>query len=103
MKKLLQRLLNAKLHEEPVSEIRIGNIIQLYGGKAYKVTTYEGDENQHPTHHKVYLEPYRSWHPVSLPEVDPYKSRVWDSIQELNEELLQKSERILSIERGKGK
>lgn len=50
---------------------------------------------------KVYLEPYRGYHPVPFPGDRPYENRVWENIRHLNYEMEQKVDSIYSVTKTK--
>ncbi|MCA0970462.1 hypothetical protein LCM20_07685 [Halobacillus litoralis] len=68
-----------------------GDIVQFYGGRAYKVTV-------EPSEDLVVLKPYRSWHPVSFPGKDPYEDSVWEDVEALNRDLVRWKSKIKSID-----
>ncbi len=78
--------------------IGIGDIIQFNGGKTYTVKRFDKDKGNYK---RVYLEPYRGYHPVQFPGDKPYEDRVWESIRNLNYEMEQKSDSIYYVKKTK--
>jgi len=76
--------------------IGVSDIIQFNGGMAYLVKKINMDTGNFEDK-KIYLEPYRGYHPVPFPGEKSYKDRVWESIRHLNYEMEQKKDSIYSI------
>lgn len=97
---MFRKFKNNVLKKKKFDVIGVGDIIQFHGGKSYTVKNIEKGKSS-SENNRVYLEPYRGYHPVPFPGDKPYEDRVWESIRHLNYEMEQKINSLYSVTKTK--
>ncbi|MFD1066768.1 hypothetical protein [Oceanobacillus locisalsi] len=80
--------------------INVGDVIQFKGGKGYKVKRIHKAKGKYSISN-IYLEPYGTWFPISLPGDNSLEKEIWNNIRYFNYDMEQRASSIQSVSQTK--
>ncbi|GAA0312662.1 hypothetical protein ACFQ4Z_15550 [Oceanobacillus oncorhynchi subsp. oncorhynchi] len=94
--KMLKFIKKDRKRKRKFTVINVGDVIQFKGGKGYKVKKVHKANGKYHLDN-IYLEPYGTWFPLSLPGDNSQDKEIWVHIRYFNYDMEQRTGSIQSV------